>query len=87
MKIESAPPGFVGWSRTNTSSGVRVEILYPDRKTELLIRFNGAVRAQTKRHPEELEKKITATAYAGNIQKKHSLAIKDLYSGLPLNPP
>ena len=55
MKIESAPPGFVRWSRTNTSSGVRVEILYPDRKTESLIRFNGAVRAQTKQHPEELE--------------------------------
>ena len=87
MKIEQAPPGFVGWSRTNTSSGVRVEILYPDRKTESLIRFNGAVRAQTKRHPEELEKKITATAYAGNMQKKYSLAITDLYSELPLNPP
>jgi hypothetical protein len=65
---------------------VRVEILYPDRKTESLIRFNGAVRAQTKQHPEELEKKITATAFAGNMQKKHSLAIKDLYSELPLNP-
>jgi hypothetical protein len=87
MKIESAPPGFVMWSRTHTSSGVRVEILYPDRKTESLIRFNGAVRAQTKQHPEELEKKITATAYAGNVHKKYSLAIKDLYSELPLNPP
>jgi hypothetical protein len=87
MKIEQAPPGFVGWSRTNTSSGVRVEILYPDRKTESLIRFNGAVRAQTKQHLEELKKKITATAYAGNVQKKYSLAIEDLYSELPLNLP
>jgi hypothetical protein len=83
MKIESAAQGFVGWSRTNTSSGVRVEILYPDRKTEPLIRFNGAVRAQTKLHPEELEKKITATVYCGNMKKKQtSLAIKDLYAGL-----
>jgi hypothetical protein len=87
MKIEPAPPGFVRWSRTDTSSGVRVEILYPDRKTESLIRFNGAVRAQTKQHPEELEKEITATAYAGNVHKKYSLAIKDLYSELPVNPP
>src|SRR5579864_5504206 len=87
MKIEPAPPGFVRWSRTNTSSGVPVETLYPDRKTESLIRFNGALRAQSKQHPEELEKKITATAFVGNIQKKYSLAIKDLYSELPLNPP
>jgi hypothetical protein len=41
------------------------------------------VRAQTKRNPEELEKKITATAYAGNMQRKYSLAITDLYSELP----
>ncbi|HZU30870.1 MAG TPA: hypothetical protein VFB79_07125 [Candidatus Angelobacter sp.] len=86
MDIESAPPGFVGWSRTGTSSGVRVETVYPGRKTESLIRFNGAVKAQTKRYPEELEKTITATAYAGNMQKKYSLAIKNLYSELPLNP-
>jgi hypothetical protein len=87
MKTQPGPPGFVEWSRTNTSSGVRVETLYPDRKTESLIRFNGAVRAQTKQHPEELEKTITATASAGKIRKKYSLAIKDLYSELPLNPP
>jgi hypothetical protein len=87
LKSEPASPGFVGWSRTGTSSGVRVEILYPDRKTESLIMFKGAVKAQTKQHPEELAKKITAIAYAGNVLKKYSLAIKDLYSELPLNPP
>lgn len=87
IKIEPAAPGFVGWSRTGTSSGVRVEVIYPDRKTESLIRFNGAVRAQTKRDPEEMEKKITATAYAGKVKKKYILAIKGLYSELPLNPP
>jgi len=87
MKTQSASSGFVEWSRTNTSSGVRVEILYPGRKTESLIKFNGAVRAQTKQRPEELENRITATAHAGNMQKKYSLAIKDLYSELPLNPP
>jgi len=46
--------------------------------------FNGAVRAETKRlHPDELEKRITATVYSGNMKKKQtSLAIKDLYVGL-----
>jgi hypothetical protein len=87
MKIEPAPPGFVRWSRTGTSSGVSVEIVYPATRTESLIRFNGAIRAQTKRDPEEMEKKITATAYAGKINKKSILAIKDLYLELPLNPP
>jgi hypothetical protein len=87
IKIEPAAPGFVGWSRTGTSTGVRVEIIYPGRKTESLIRFNGAVRAQTKRDPEEMEKKITATAYTGNVEKKYILPIKDLYSEIPLNPP
>lgn len=42
------------------------------------------MRAQTKRHPEELEKKITATAHTENVQKNHSVAMKDLSSELPL---
>jgi hypothetical protein len=84
MQFEHTPHGFVQWSRTNSSSGVRIDILHPEITTPSLIKFNGAVRAETKRlHPDELEKRITATVYSGNMKKKQaSLAIKDLYVGL-----
>jgi len=71
-------------SRTNSSSGVRIDILHPGITTPSLIKFNGAVRAETKRlHPDELEKQITATVYSGNMKKKQtSLAIRELYVDL-----
>jgi hypothetical protein len=83
MHIEHTPQGFVRWSRTNSSSGVQIEILHPEITTPSLIMFNGAVRAETKRlHPDELENRITATVYSGNMKKKQtSLAIGDLYIG------
>jgi hypothetical protein len=85
MQVEHTPQGFVRWFRTNSSSGVPIGILHPEITTPSLIMFNGAVRAETKRrHPDELEKQITATVYSGNMKKKQtSLAIKDLYVGLP----
>jgi hypothetical protein len=88
MQFEQTPQGFVRWSRTNSSSGVRIEILHPGITTPSLIMFNGAVRAETKRlHPGELEKQITATVYSGDMKKKpSSLAIKDLYAGLEGGP-
>jgi hypothetical protein len=84
MQVEHTPQGFARWSRTNSSSGVPVEILHPELITPSLITFKGGVRAETKRlHPDELEKQITATVYSGNMKKKPtSLAIKDLYVGL-----
>ena len=84
MQVEHTPRGFVRWSRTNASSGVRIDILHPEITTPSLIKFNAGIRAKTKlRHPEELEKQITATVYSGNMKKKQtSLAIKDLYVGL-----
>lgn len=84
MKVEPTPEGFVRWSRTHSSSGIRVDMLHPETKTQSLIKFNGGVRDQTKRmHPEELEKKITASVYSGNMRKKVThLTIKDLYDGL-----
>lgn len=84
MQVEHTPQGYVRWSRTNLSSGVPIGILHPEITTPSLIMFNGAVRAETRRlHPNELEKRITATVYSGNMKKKQtSLAIKDLYVGL-----
>lgn len=84
MQVEHTPEGLIRWSRTNSSSGVTIGILHPEIATPSLIMFNGAVRAETKRlHPDELEKRITATVYSGDMKKKHtSLAIKDLYVGL-----
>ena len=84
MQVEHTPQGFVRWSRTNLSSGVPIDILHPEITTQSLIMFNGAVRDESKRlHPDELERRITATVYSGNMKKKHtSLAIRDLYVGL-----
>jgi hypothetical protein len=84
MHVEHTPQGLVRWSRTNLGSGVPVEILHPEITTGSLIMFNGAVRAETKRRStDELEGRITATIYSGNMKKKQtSLAIKDLYVGL-----
>jgi hypothetical protein len=84
MHFEHAPQGLVRWSRTNSSSGVRIDVLHPEITTPSLIKFNGAVRAETKRlHPDELDKRITATVYSGNMKKKQtSLAIRELYVDL-----
>jgi hypothetical protein len=84
MQVEHTPQGFVRWSRTNASSGTRVETLHPGITTPPLMMFNGAVRAETRRlYPDELKKKITATVYSGNMKKKQaSVAIENLYGGL-----
>ncbi len=66
-----APPGFSRFEITNEEAPVRMKYLYPKTKSQTLITLSYAVRNDTKRqHPEQLEKKVTATVFSGNMTPK-----------------
>jgi hypothetical protein len=70
----SANPGFARFEITHRDEIVRAEHFYPGTRTQHLIMFNYAVRDQIKRqHPEQLEKKVTATVYSGSMKPKETI--------------
>jgi hypothetical protein len=77
-----APPGFSRFEITNEQGNPPTRNLYRGAKSLTLIAFNYAVRDQTKRqHPEQLEKKVTATVFSGHMEpKKTIMTIADLAS-------
>ncbi len=77
-----APPGFSRFEITNEQGYPPTGNLYRGTKSLTLIAFNYAVRDQTKRqHPEQLEKKVTATVFSGNMTpKKTIMTIAELAS-------
>ena len=76
----SASPGFARFEITHRDEIVRAEHFYPGTKTQPLIIFHYSVRDQTKRqHPEDLEKKVTATVFSGSMKPKQTtLTIAEL---------
>jgi len=80
LQAGSLNPGFARFEISNRDDAVRLDHLYPGTKTKPLITFNYAVRAQTKaQHPEDLEKKVTATVFSGSIKpRKTVLTIAEL---------
>jgi hypothetical protein len=69
-----APPGFSRFEITNEQGNPPTGNLYRGEKSLTLIAFNYAVRDQTKKqHPEQLEKKVTATVFSGNMAPKKTL--------------
>lgn len=66
-----APPGLSRFEITNEEGPARMKYLYPKTKSLTLIAFNYAIRDETRRqHPEQLEKKVTATVFSGNMTPK-----------------
>jgi hypothetical protein len=80
LQAGSINPGFARFEITNLDEAVRLTHLYPGAKTKPLITFNYAVRARTKaQHPEDLEKKVTATVFSGSLKaRKTTLTIAEL---------
>jgi hypothetical protein len=77
-----APPGFSRFEITNEQGHPPTGNLYRGTKSLTLIAFNYAVRDQTKRqYPEQLEKKVTATVFSGNMTPhKTAVTIVELAS-------
>jgi len=66
-----APPGFSRFEITNEEAHPPIVNLYRGEMSLTLIAFNYAVRDQVKRqHPEQFEKKVTATVFSGNMTPK-----------------
>jgi len=69
-----APQGFSRFEITNEEAPVPIKILYPRDQTPALITLNYAVRSETKRqHPEQLDKRVIATAYSGSMTPKETI--------------
>ena len=80
LQVQSAIPGFVRFRITNKDEACRREHLYPGDTTQNLISFPYAVRGQIQREvPEQLQEKVTATVFSGNMKpKKTVMAIAEL---------
>ena len=72
LQAESLRPGFVRFQITNKDEACRREHLYPSEKTkDDLISFHYAVSGKIKREfPEQLQEKVTATVFSGNMTPK-----------------
>jgi hypothetical protein len=77
-----ALPGFSRFEISNEQGHPPTGNLYRGEKSLTLIAFNYAIRDQIKRqHPEQLEKKVTATVFSGNMTpNKTIMTIAELAS-------
>jgi hypothetical protein len=67
-------PGFSRFEITDKEGSPPTRILYRGSRSLTLIAFNYAVRDETKRlHPEQLEKKVTATVFSGSMTPKSTV--------------
>jgi hypothetical protein len=70
----SATPGFIRYEIANEDETVRKNRLYSGEKLPALISFPYAIRDDVKnQHPEQLEKKLTVTAYSGDMKPKETI--------------
>jgi hypothetical protein len=71
LVVPGAPPGFSRLEITNEQGHPPTRNLYRGSKSLTLIAFNYAVRGETRnQHPEQLEKKVIATVFSGNMVPK-----------------
>jgi len=72
LQVPSSEPGFVRYEITNAVRGIAH--LYAGEKTGDLITFHYAILGKMKReHPEQLEQKVTATVYSGDMKPRKTV--------------